>query len=92
MSRAKKITLSEASRNFSDFINRVAYRGERFILIKGRKPVAELGPVVTGRKLGDLIELLRGLPRLDDDTDFGADLRNIRRAMNKGTRRDPWAS
>lgn len=40
-----KVTITNFTKNFSDFINRVAYRGERFILVKGKKTIAEINPV-----------------------------------------------
>ena len=46
----KKVIVSEAVRNFADYINRVAYRGESFTLIRGNKPVAELAS--TGKMIG----------------------------------------
>lgn len=42
----RRLVVSEAVRNFADYINRVAYRGESFTLVRGNKPVAELAPVV----------------------------------------------
>lgn len=61
------VTVTDAQRNFADYINRVAYRGERFVLLRGGRPVAELSPVPSGRRLGDLPTLLAGLPRLGAD-------------------------
>jgi antitoxin (DNA-binding transcriptional repressor) of toxin-antitoxin stability system len=37
-------TVTEVLRNFSDYINHVSYRGERFVLTRGGKVVAELVP------------------------------------------------
>jgi antitoxin (DNA-binding transcriptional repressor) of toxin-antitoxin stability system len=63
----KRASVTDVLRNFSDFINRVAYRRERFVLIRGGKPVAELGPVPTGTRLGELEGLLASLPRLGEE-------------------------
>ena len=50
-----EITATEASRNLADYLNRVAYNGESFVIRRGKKPVAELVPAVrparTGREL-----------------------------------------
>ena len=92
MNTAKKISMSDASRNFSDFINRVAYKGERFVLVKGSKVMAELVPSISGRKLGDLPEIFAALPRLDPTDNFEADLAQIRNDQNAGELRDPWAT
>ena len=58
MSNLKKnISVTEASRNFADYINRVVYRGESFVLIRGNKAVAEISPVVSGKCLKELSEI-----------------------------------
>jgi antitoxin (DNA-binding transcriptional repressor) of toxin-antitoxin stability system len=87
-------SVTDVSRNFADYINRVAYRGERFVLIRGGKPVAELSPVPSGTRLRDLPALLESLPRLDpDEADaFAADLAEARAELNDVPPEDPWAS
>ena len=62
--RAKSLTVTEAARHFSEYVNRVADRRESFVLCRGKKPVAELRPVPSGRRLGDLAAVLKSLPRL----------------------------
>jgi antitoxin (DNA-binding transcriptional repressor) of toxin-antitoxin stability system len=88
------ITVTEAVRNFSDFINRVTYRHETFVLHKGNKPVAELCPLPSGRRLGDLPAILRSLPRLtsEDAAAFETDLCTARMALPEPETKDPWAS
>lgn len=90
----KKVIVSEAVRNFADYINRVAYRGESFTLVRGNKPVAELAPVVSGRRLGDLPYLLASLPRLSDSdaASFVKDMKGARSELPGGPLRDPWES
>jgi antitoxin (DNA-binding transcriptional repressor) of toxin-antitoxin stability system len=78
MSTATSVTTTEAARNFSDFINRVAYRQETFFLIRGKKPVAELRPVAAGRRLAELPAFLRSGPGLD-----GRDWKTFRRDVEK---------
>jgi len=58
------LTVTEIVRHFSDYISRVPYRNESFILCKGKKPVAELRPLSKGRRLGDLPTMLASLPHL----------------------------
>jgi antitoxin (DNA-binding transcriptional repressor) of toxin-antitoxin stability system len=72
----KVLTVTEAVRHFSDYISRVAYRNETFVLRKGNKPVAELRPLPTGRRLGDLPALFRSVPHLakDDAVAFEKDV------------------
>ncbi|MGB7266561.1 MAG: type II toxin-antitoxin system prevent-host-death family antitoxin [Terracidiphilus sp.] len=60
------ISVTEASRNFADCVNRVRYQGASFILHKGGVPVARIVPAVqrpsTGRDLADALrEALEGV-------------------------------
>jgi len=89
-----KATVTEVLRNFSDYINRVAYRGERFVLVRGGRPVAELTPLPSGTRLGDLPDLLESLPRLspDEAEAFAGDLERARDELLEHEPRDPWAS
>lgn len=88
-------SVTDVARNFADFVNRVVYRGEEFLLVRGKKPVAELRPVPHGRKLGELPELMKSLPHLaaGDADSFARDLVEMRNeiAAVEGLR-DPWDS
>jgi antitoxin (DNA-binding transcriptional repressor) of toxin-antitoxin stability system len=90
----QRASVTDLLRNFSDYINRVAYRGERFLLIRGRTAVAELSPVPSGRSLGDLPDLLRLLPRLEaeDAGSLAGDLDMARAELEKLEPGDPWGS
>ncbi len=70
------LSVIEMVRGFSDYMNRVAYRGERFVVMKGRKPIAEISPITAGRLLGELEAVLQSLPRLTpaEAESFAADL------------------
>lgn len=85
-------SVTDVARNFADYINRVAFRGERFTLTRSGRPVAELAPVPRGERAGDLPALLASLPRLGEEEAeaFGADLATAREAL--GELRDPWDS
>jgi antitoxin (DNA-binding transcriptional repressor) of toxin-antitoxin stability system len=89
------LSATSAVRHFSDYLNRVAYRGEVFILSRGGQPLAELRPLPAGRRLGDLPGMVQGLPPLaaDDDEAFEADVSAIRKAAGgeKKGLRNPWA-
>lgn len=87
-------TVTEVARHFAEYINRVAYRGERFTLMRGKRPVAELRPVLSGKRLRELPELLSSLPRLSaaDLDHLAADLEHAREAISRMPERDPWAS
>ena len=74
----KEITATEAVREFSDLLNRIKFGGDHYIIKRGGKPVAYMGPLREAniaRPLEELKSILRGLPRLDDDLEaFAADL------------------
>lgn len=88
------LTVTEAVRNFSDYVGRVAYRNEMFILRKGNKRVAELRPLPNGRRLGDLPSILRNVAHLPktDVASFAEDVEFARNAMANMGLRNPWAS
>jgi len=87
-------TVTEVLRNFSDYINRVVYRGERFVLLRGGRPVAELTPLPAGTRLGDLPDLLASLPRLSEEEAeaFGGDLERAREELRSHEPPSPWES
>lgn len=88
------LSVTEFVRGFSDYVNRVTYRRESFILVKGRKPVAELRPVTAGRTLGELESILRSLPSLTaaEAADFAADIDSARAELPTVEMKDPWQS
>ena len=87
-------SVTEIARHFADYVNRVVYRGERFVLMRGNKPVAELGPLPAGRRLAELPDLLGSLPRLSEAEAeaFAGDLISARSMLATTDVRDPWAS
>ena len=88
------LTATEVARRFAEVLNRVAYRRESFIVVRGQRPVAELRPVPAGTRFADLPGLIASLPRLDeDDADaFAADLEAARAELSTEEAGDPWAS
>lgn len=72
--------MTKVARHFSDYINRVSVKSERFLLMRGNKPVAELRPVPVGRSLLDLPKIVASLPRLGpmEADDFERDLNAAR--------------
>ena len=74
------LSVIEVARNFAEYVNRVAIRGETFVLMRGGRAVAELRPVSAGLRLGDLPALLASLPRLgtEDAVAFENDLASAR--------------
>jgi antitoxin (DNA-binding transcriptional repressor) of toxin-antitoxin stability system len=87
-------SVTEVARNFAEYVNRVAYRGERFTLMRGGKPVAELTPVARGVRVEDLPALFASLPRLTlDEVDaFARDIELGRPLASDDDFGDPWAS
>jgi len=90
----KTLSVTDVARHFSDYINRVAYRNERFVLRKGRMIMAELRPVVAGRRLGELSAIIASLPRMSgsDLSSFSKDLGRSRKNIAGERMRDPWES
>jgi antitoxin (DNA-binding transcriptional repressor) of toxin-antitoxin stability system len=91
---ATVLSVTEVARHFSDYIGRVAYRNESFVLCKGNKPMAELRPLPGGRRLGDLPSILRSVPRLSDSdaVTFSADIDVARISLPNDSGGDPWES
>lgn len=87
-------SVTDVLRNFSDYINRVAFRGERFILVRGGRPVAELSPVPVGTRLGDLASLLASLPELGETeaAAFERDVDGARAELSGHGPEDRWES
>lgn len=87
-------SVTEVARNFADYVNRVSYRGDRFILVRGGKPVAELGPVTRGVPIRDIPAIFAALPRLtpEEAEAFGRDIDAAREELLSHELRDPWES
>lgn len=90
----RTLSVTEMARNFAKYINRVAFRGERFVLMRGERAVAELGPVPAGKRLDELPDLLASLPHLpaDEAERFAEDLSSARSELGRVQPRDPWRS
>jgi antitoxin (DNA-binding transcriptional repressor) of toxin-antitoxin stability system len=88
-----RISITHLARNLADIVNRVAYRGERFTVLRGSRPVVELAPPPRGRRLGDLPALLADLPRLgpEEAGRMEKDIEEARHALGTASG-DPWAS
>jgi antitoxin (DNA-binding transcriptional repressor) of toxin-antitoxin stability system len=88
---AIKATVTEVARGFSDYVNRVAYGNEKFILVRGGRSVAELKRCDTNVKLSELPHILAQLPSLSEDEveAFQNDLKDIHNAVEMETS-NPW--
>ena len=87
-----RVSVTEFVRGFADYINRVAYSGEAFVLVRGRREIAEVRPVQPGRRIRELPQLLDSLPRLGrgDAQRFQEDV--TRASSEFLADRDPWES
>ena len=76
-----RITATKLAKSFSDALNRVRYRGERFIIERNGEPIAELGPhgPAEGITLSQLVALLDEVPPAGED--FADDLEAIQAAQ-----------
>ena len=84
------ITVTDASRNFADCVNRAHYQKVTFVLLKNGKPVARLVPdnerVCTGR---DLAETLARTDLPDNEAKaWRRDLRDARKRLKAPA--DKW--
>ena len=77
------LSVTKMVRHFAEYINRVACRGERFVLVRGNKPMAELRPLPVGKRLAELPALLASLPHLSstEAEQFADDLVAAREAL-----------
>lgn len=91
----ESITVTDLMRNFREYIGRVTHGGERFLLSRGGKTVAELRGVASGRTLEELPGILESLPSLspEDVEAFAGDLARARVELGGAPGSgDPWAS
>ena len=90
------LTVAEMVRNFSEILERVRFRGERFVLTQEGNPMAELGPVTPAApvRLAELPALLAELPHLGsaEAERFAHDLETLRQAGGATPTIDPWES
>ena len=91
---SETLTVTEVVRHFAEYLNRVAYRGESFVLMRGNKPIAELRPLPTGKRLAELPGLFAALPRLSaaEAGQFADDLDAAREELARTEASDQWRS
>jgi antitoxin (DNA-binding transcriptional repressor) of toxin-antitoxin stability system len=91
---SQTLSVTEAARHFAEYINRVAYRGECFALVRGNKPIAELRPLPAGKRLAELPAVFASLPHLSptEAAQLADDLTAAREALARAEVHDPWQS
>ena len=84
------ITVTEASRNFADCVNRAHYQNVTFVLLKNGKPVARLEPEHEKRCTGTLLAdaLARIELTAEEALAWRRDLREARKTV--GMPKDKW--
>ena len=61
-----RVTATEAARKFSEILNRIAYKGETFVVERNGRPICEISPTESeGISTQELVEILRSSPRPD---------------------------
>ncbi|MBA3421318.1 MAG: type II toxin-antitoxin system Phd/YefM family antitoxin [Thermoleophilaceae bacterium] len=84
----ERITATEASRNFSELLNRARYGGESFLVERNGEAVAEIRPARKGSTVADAIDFLKTTPL--PDPDFKRDMLKIIAERKRDYPRDPW--
>jgi len=89
----ESLTATQLARQLADVLSRVAYRREAFVVVRGKRRIAELRPLPVGTRLADLPAVLAALPRLQpaEADAFAADLDAARADLPELEARDPWA-
>ena len=90
----KHISATDAVREFSELLNRVKFRGERYIIDRSGKPVARIEPTDPSprrRTLSELGGLLDELPHLGNELEsFAADIEVIQMEQWRLPEKGPW--
>ena len=71
-----EISSTEAARILGECLARIRHTGDRFVLMKNRRPVAELGPV-PGMRRSTLRMLWKAMRETRVDEDFARDLERV---------------
>lgn len=84
----KRISATEAAREFSELLNQVRYKGESFIVTRNGEEMCCISPVQRSLTFRGLKELLRAHPW---DDKFADDLEQIHREQGQ-LPENPWPS
>lgn len=81
---ASRVPVAEVERYFGAYVERVAVEGERFVLTRDGKPVAELAPVLAERQHGSLDDIFSVHPKMspEEAESFARDVEAARAEMN----------
>lgn len=88
------IKATEAVRGFSELLNNIKFKGHRYTIVRGGKPVASIGPVKPYPErlpLKDLKRLLNEIPSLGNEAEaFAKDIDAIIRCQPSLPSEDQW--
>jgi prevent-host-death family protein len=87
----EEINVTQAARQLSNLLNRVAYQGASFELTRGGRRIARLVPAAPAKhvQVSELNALFARLPALGDDAEqFERDIADAETALVED--RDPW--
>lgn len=91
---SKRISATEAARNFSELLAMVRFRGARYTIVRGGKPMATVGPAeppVHERSFAELKEIWKRISRLGEEAEsFERDLRAAARRGPRMPRKTAW--
>jgi len=90
----KRISATQAVRDFSEVLNTIKFKGVHYIIERGGKPIASMKSIdkkIDPMTLGELKTLLKKLPRLGEELDaFASDLEEISRNQPINSTGDLW--
>lgn len=94
MKMEKRISATQAVRDFSEVLNAIKFKGVHYIVERGGKPIAFMGTVAERTDpmtLDSLKVLLKKLPKLGEELDaFSKDLEVISRNQPLMSTEDLW--
>ncbi len=90
----KRISATRAVRDFSEVLNTIKFQGVHYIIERGGKPIASMKSIeekFDSITLGELKNLLKKLPRLENELDaFASDLEEISKNQPLMSTGDLW--
>ena len=90
----KRISATQAVRDFSEVLNTIKFKGVHYIIERGGKPIASMRSIdekIDPMTLGELKTLLKKLPRLEEELDsFASDLEESSRNQPFMSMEDLW--
>jgi prevent-host-death family protein len=87
----EQVNVTQAARQLSDLLNRVAYQGASFELTRGGRRIARLVPAGPSKtvKVSELNDIFARIPKLGEDVDtFERDIADAHSVLVPD--RDPW--